>query len=274
MRPSSRTTRCIPASNNGEGAGARGRLLAARRDPADRAVSRTSRGSPSASAMILEGQEDDVGRVLDGTAKLIASLRATEGRARVGARRPRLGIARRSRARTGTLDRALDVSDDALRDRRVATERARRARRRSSTVSAAARRAHARAPGRHRRAGQALQQDRPAAATRCGRRSRTPSRSCRRSRSSSRAPLPATTCSSTCSCEALPIGTPTSAPRRRERSRDALPGGGAMTAERDATRRPSRACRATGSRGYLALPAQRRPRDRRTCRLPGPVRRS
>lgn len=68
----------------------------------------------TASAAILEGQEEVVGRVLDGTAKLIASIRSQKDALASG-----LGdLAETSgtlRSRTDTLVEALDVSDDALR---------------------------------------------------------------------------------------------------------------------------------------------------------------
>ncbi len=67
----------------------------------------------TAGAMILEGQEENVGRVLDGTAKLVASLRRE--REALAAGLDELASASRTlAANSGTLDRALDVSDDAL----------------------------------------------------------------------------------------------------------------------------------------------------------------
>ena len=67
----------------------------------------------TAGAMILEGQEENVGRVLDGTAKLVASLRRE--REALAAGLDDLASASRTLAdSSGTIDRALDVSDDAL----------------------------------------------------------------------------------------------------------------------------------------------------------------
>lgn len=68
----------------------------------------------TAGAMILEGQEDTVGRVLDGTAELVASLRRE--REALAAGLDHLASASRTLAEgSGTIDRALGVSDDALR---------------------------------------------------------------------------------------------------------------------------------------------------------------
>jgi phospholipid/cholesterol/gamma-HCH transport system substrate-binding protein len=68
----------------------------------------------SAGAMILEGQEDNLGRVLDQTATLISSLHAQKDS--IASAVDDLASASRTlSARTGTLDRALSVSDDALR---------------------------------------------------------------------------------------------------------------------------------------------------------------
>jgi phospholipid/cholesterol/gamma-HCH transport system substrate-binding protein len=68
----------------------------------------------TASAAILEGQEETVGRVLDGTAKLLSSIRSQKDALAAG-----LGdlseASKTLRGRTDTLARALDVSDDALR---------------------------------------------------------------------------------------------------------------------------------------------------------------
>jgi phospholipid/cholesterol/gamma-HCH transport system substrate-binding protein len=68
----------------------------------------------TASAAILEGQEETVGRVLDGTAKLLASIRSQKDALASG-----IGdlaeASRTLRGRTDTLAHALDVSDDALR---------------------------------------------------------------------------------------------------------------------------------------------------------------
>ncbi|MGH2760318.1 MAG: MCE family protein [Actinomycetota bacterium] len=67
----------------------------------------------TAAAMILEGQEENVGRVVDGTAKLVASLRRE--REALAAGLGDLASASRTLAESsGTLDRALEVSDDAL----------------------------------------------------------------------------------------------------------------------------------------------------------------
>jgi len=67
----------------------------------------------TAGAMILEGQADNVGRVLDGTAKLVASLRSE--REALAAGLADLASASRTLAdSSGTVDRALEVSDDAL----------------------------------------------------------------------------------------------------------------------------------------------------------------
>jgi phospholipid/cholesterol/gamma-HCH transport system substrate-binding protein len=67
----------------------------------------------TASAMILEGQESNVGRVLDQTAKLIASL-ARQKDALASALDDLASASRTLDDRRSTLDRALDVSDDAL----------------------------------------------------------------------------------------------------------------------------------------------------------------
>jgi phospholipid/cholesterol/gamma-HCH transport system substrate-binding protein len=67
----------------------------------------------TASAMILEGQEDSVGRVLDQTAKLVSSL-ASQKDALASALDDLAAASGTLASRTGTLDRALDVSDDAL----------------------------------------------------------------------------------------------------------------------------------------------------------------
>jgi phospholipid/cholesterol/gamma-HCH transport system substrate-binding protein len=67
----------------------------------------------TASAMILEGQEENVGKVLDQTAKLIASL-ASQKDALASALDDLASASRTLNDRRGTLDRALDVSDDAL----------------------------------------------------------------------------------------------------------------------------------------------------------------
>ncbi len=67
----------------------------------------------TASAAILEGQEETVGHVLDGTAKLLASIRSQKDALASGI----ADLASASttlRGRTDTLARALDVSDDAL----------------------------------------------------------------------------------------------------------------------------------------------------------------
>jgi phospholipid/cholesterol/gamma-HCH transport system substrate-binding protein len=68
----------------------------------------------TASAAILEGQEEHVGRALDGTAKLIASLRSQKDALAAGLDDLASAAGTLSAGR-GTLDRALDVSDDALR---------------------------------------------------------------------------------------------------------------------------------------------------------------
>lgn len=68
----------------------------------------------TASAMILEGQEENVGRVLDGTAKLVSSL-ASQKEALASALDDLAQAAGTLDGRSDTLDRALDVSDDALR---------------------------------------------------------------------------------------------------------------------------------------------------------------
>jgi phospholipid/cholesterol/gamma-HCH transport system substrate-binding protein len=67
----------------------------------------------TASAMILEGQEENVGNVLDQTAKLVASLRAQKD-AVASALDDLSSAAKTLNARTDTIARALDVSDDAL----------------------------------------------------------------------------------------------------------------------------------------------------------------
>jgi phospholipid/cholesterol/gamma-HCH transport system substrate-binding protein len=68
----------------------------------------------TASAAILEGQEETVGRVLDGTAKLLSSIRSQKDALASGI----ADLASASgtlRAHTDTLAEALGVSDDALR---------------------------------------------------------------------------------------------------------------------------------------------------------------
>ena len=67
----------------------------------------------SASAMILEGQEDSFGRVLDGTANLIASVRAQKD-ALAQALDDLASASGTLAADRGTLDRALVTSDKAL----------------------------------------------------------------------------------------------------------------------------------------------------------------
>jgi phospholipid/cholesterol/gamma-HCH transport system substrate-binding protein len=67
----------------------------------------------TAGAMILEGQEENVGRVLDGTAKLVASLRS-EREALAAGLADLTSASRTLAASSGTVDRALEVSDDAL----------------------------------------------------------------------------------------------------------------------------------------------------------------
>jgi phospholipid/cholesterol/gamma-HCH transport system substrate-binding protein len=67
----------------------------------------------SASAMILEGREEDVARTLDGTAKLLASLRAQKDALASGIA-DLASAAKTLNAHTQTIGRALDVSDDAL----------------------------------------------------------------------------------------------------------------------------------------------------------------
>ncbi len=67
----------------------------------------------TASAAILEGQEEHVGRVLDGTAKLIGSLRNQKD-ALASALDDLAQASKTLNDRADTLDRALDVSDDAL----------------------------------------------------------------------------------------------------------------------------------------------------------------
>jgi phospholipid/cholesterol/gamma-HCH transport system substrate-binding protein len=68
----------------------------------------------TSAAMILEGQEDHVGRVLDGTAKLVGSLRREREALAAGL----ADLAAASKTLAGgskTIARALDVGDDALR---------------------------------------------------------------------------------------------------------------------------------------------------------------
>lgn len=67
----------------------------------------------TASAAILEGQEDTVGRVLDGTAKLLASIRAQKDALASGIT-DLAAAARTLNERSSSLVAALDVSDDAL----------------------------------------------------------------------------------------------------------------------------------------------------------------
>lgn len=67
----------------------------------------------SAGAMILEGQEENVGRVLDQTVKLISSLHAQRD-AIASAVDDLASAAETLSAGTGVIDRALGVSDDAL----------------------------------------------------------------------------------------------------------------------------------------------------------------
>jgi phospholipid/cholesterol/gamma-HCH transport system substrate-binding protein len=67
----------------------------------------------TAGAMILEGQEENLGRVLDQTAKLISSLHAQKDSI-ASAVDDLASAARTLSSRTDTLDRALSVSDDAL----------------------------------------------------------------------------------------------------------------------------------------------------------------
>lgn len=68
----------------------------------------------TASAAILEGQEGTIGRVLDGTANLLASIRSQKDALASGL--ADLAEASKTlRGRTDTLAEALDVSDDALR---------------------------------------------------------------------------------------------------------------------------------------------------------------
>jgi phospholipid/cholesterol/gamma-HCH transport system substrate-binding protein len=67
----------------------------------------------TASAAILEGQEDHVGRVLDGTAKLLASIRSQKDALASGVA-DLAQAAKTLNGRTNTLARALDTSDDAL----------------------------------------------------------------------------------------------------------------------------------------------------------------
>jgi phospholipid/cholesterol/gamma-HCH transport system substrate-binding protein len=76
----------------------------------------------TASAAILEGQESTIGRVLDGTAKLLASIRSQKDAVASGV----ADLASASKTlndRSESLVRALDVSDDALRI--VASQRSR-----------------------------------------------------------------------------------------------------------------------------------------------------
>ena len=67
----------------------------------------------TASAAILEGQEEHVGRVLDGTAKLLASIRAQKDALASGIA-DLSSAAKTLNERSLSLTRALDVSDDAL----------------------------------------------------------------------------------------------------------------------------------------------------------------
>jgi phospholipid/cholesterol/gamma-HCH transport system substrate-binding protein len=68
----------------------------------------------TASAAILEGQGETIGRVLDGSAKLLASIRSQKDALASGL--ADLSEASKTlRGRTDTLAHALDVSDDALR---------------------------------------------------------------------------------------------------------------------------------------------------------------
>jgi phospholipid/cholesterol/gamma-HCH transport system substrate-binding protein len=67
----------------------------------------------TASAMILEGQEDNLGVVLDKTANLVASL-ASQKDAIASALTDLSSASRTLADRSSTLDRALDVSADAL----------------------------------------------------------------------------------------------------------------------------------------------------------------
>ena len=67
----------------------------------------------SASAMILEGQEDDVGRVLDGTAKLIAAIR-TQREALASALDDLNQASKTLAANRSTLDNALSIQPAAL----------------------------------------------------------------------------------------------------------------------------------------------------------------
>jgi phospholipid/cholesterol/gamma-HCH transport system substrate-binding protein len=67
----------------------------------------------SASAMILEGQEDDVGRVLDGTAKLVAAIR-TQREALASALSDLNAAAKTLAANRGTIDSALSIQPAAL----------------------------------------------------------------------------------------------------------------------------------------------------------------
>jgi phospholipid/cholesterol/gamma-HCH transport system substrate-binding protein len=67
----------------------------------------------SAGAMILEGQEDDVGRVLDGTAKLVSSIHAQRN-ALATALADLSSSAKTLNAGSETIARSLDVSKDAL----------------------------------------------------------------------------------------------------------------------------------------------------------------
>ena len=68
----------------------------------------------TAGAMILEGQEENVGRVLDSTAKLVASLRS-EREALASGLADLASAAKTLSGGANTIDRALEVSDDALR---------------------------------------------------------------------------------------------------------------------------------------------------------------
>jgi phospholipid/cholesterol/gamma-HCH transport system substrate-binding protein len=67
----------------------------------------------TASAAILEGQEETVGRVLDGTATLLSSIRS-QGDALASGLDDLAEASATLRGRTDTLAHALDVSDDAL----------------------------------------------------------------------------------------------------------------------------------------------------------------
>jgi phospholipid/cholesterol/gamma-HCH transport system substrate-binding protein len=67
----------------------------------------------SASAMILEGQEGDVGRVLDGTAKLVGAIR-TQREALASALSDLNAAAKTLAANRGTIDSALSIQPAAL----------------------------------------------------------------------------------------------------------------------------------------------------------------